>query len=174
MQIAKLRPKRIDLNQLEHFKKYGDNVRRTVPCTVPIRSAAKSCLLARPRLPAGDRAGCWVPRQLSETRSATAVKAHNWLADSAVAVASKPQEVSPLAHPPLPESSCRVHLRGGGKCWVPRLQVNLVYIVYTSAVPATMAAPPRGGHVGPILQRAETSVCHQYAVTANAQRWAWY
>jgi len=82
MQIAKLRPKRIDLNQLEHFKKYGDNVRRTVPCTVPIWSAAKSCnscLLARPRLPAGDRAGCWVPRQLSETRSATAVKAHNWL-----------------------------------------------------------------------------------------------
>ena len=116
MQIAKLRPKRIDLNQLEHFKKYGDNVRHTVPCTVPIRSAAKSCLLARPRLPAGDRAGCWVPRQLSETRSATAVKAHNWLADSAVAVASKPQEVSPLAHPPLPESSCRVRLRGGGKC----------------------------------------------------------
>jgi len=69
----KVRPKRIYLNRLQQLEKYGDNVRRTVPCTVAIRSAAKSCLLARPRLPAGDRAGCWVPRQLSETRSATAV-----------------------------------------------------------------------------------------------------
>ena len=66
----KVRPKRIYLNRLQQLEKYGDNVRRTVPCTVPIRSAAKSCLLARP---AGDRAGFWVPRQLSETRSATAV-----------------------------------------------------------------------------------------------------
>jgi len=36
----------------------------------------------------------------------------------------------PLAHPPLPESSCRVRLRGGDKCRVPPLHVKLVNIVY--------------------------------------------
>ena len=34
-------------------------------------------------------------------------------------MASKPQEVCPLAHPPLTESSCRIRLRGGGKYRVP-------------------------------------------------------
>jgi len=33
-------------------------------------------------------------------------------------IASKLQEVCPLAHLPLPESSCRVRLRGGGRCRV--------------------------------------------------------
>ena len=47
-----------------------------------------------------------------------------------------------------------------------RLKSSLVL----AAAGAMTAAPPRGGHVGPILQRAETSVCHQYAVTADAQR----
>jgi len=60
MQIAKLRPKRIYLNRLEQLEKYGDNVRRTVPCTVPIQSAAKSCLLYGHgcRLETGQGAGC--------------------------------------------------------------------------------------------------------------------
>jgi len=85
-------------------------------------------LLARPRLPAGDRAGCWVPRlRLARLPQLTA---HSWLADSAVAAASKPQEVCHLAHPPLPESSCRVRLRRGSKCRVPPLHVNLVCTVY--------------------------------------------
>jgi len=32
---------------------------------------------------------------------------------------SKPQDVCPLMHLPLPESSCHVRLRGGGNCLVP-------------------------------------------------------
>ena len=58
-------------------------------------------------------------------------------------MASKPREVCPVTHPPLPESSCRVRLRGGGKCRVPPLHVNLEYIVYRDIsvfVPCEFAA----------------------------------
>jgi len=61
---------------------YGNNGRGTY--TVPIWSAAKSGLLARPRLPAGDRAGCWVPRQLSDPLARLPqLTAHSWLAGPA-------------------------------------------------------------------------------------------
>jgi len=59
--------KSIYLNRLEQLEKYGHHVRRVVPCTAPVcYICSQLCLPARPRLPAGDRAVCWVPRQLSE------------------------------------------------------------------------------------------------------------
>jgi len=67
MQIAKLRPKRIYLNRLEQLEKYGDNIRRTVLVLCPSGlQPSHVCSAVWPRLPAGDRAGCWVPRQLSD------------------------------------------------------------------------------------------------------------
>jgi len=57
------------------------------------------------------------------------------------------------------------------------------HLILTSAVPALETHPDQlavawrydgrpsaRGRVGPILQRTETSVCHQCAVTADAQR----
>jgi len=41
---------------------------------------------------------------------------------------------APIAHPPLPESSCRVRLRGGGKCRVPCVHLYTMYILISCTV----------------------------------------
>ena len=99
----KVRPKRIYLNRLQQLEKYGDNVRRTVPCTVPIRSAAKSCLLVRPRLETGQGAG----RLDSYLRLARLpqLTAHSWLADSAVAWHLSHRRFAPSHTRPSPKAA---------------------------------------------------------------------
>jgi len=114
------------------IEKYGDDVRRRpiVPCTVPVcyRPICRKVVSAGAATAAGwsQGAGCldsiweWYP--IARLPQLTA---HSWLADCC-RLASKPQEVCPLAHPPLPKSSCHVGVQGGGKCLMHVKLVNIV------------------------------------------------
>jgi len=98
-------------------------------------SAEKSCLPARPRLPAGVRAGCWVPRQLSEndisSRSATAANGSQlarWLC-SLLSLGIWATGGLPPRAPAPPRKQLSRTSAGRGQCRVPPLRVKLVNIV---------------------------------------------
>jgi len=115
------------------LEKYDDDVRCIVSCAVPVccRPICRKVVSAGAATAAGwsQGAACLDSYlRMISSRSATALVSLTLLT-AVCRLASKPREFCPLAHPPLPESSCCVRLRGGGRCQVPLLRVKLVNIV---------------------------------------------